>query len=263
VRLAEWPLRDAMDASSLQRFRRNIYSQNGEDGIVAELLRRLGIAGGWFCEFGAWDGRYGSNCYALLRNKAWSGVMIEGVPARFRLLRRLAAKFGRRLHAVEAFVAHQADSPQTLDRLLAGTPITEDFELLSIDIDGFDHQVWSSLTRYRPKIVIVEINSSIWPGRDCVHGDAGQQGSSFSAMLKLGTAKGYRLVAHTGNMIFVREPYLGALGLPAAELQHPETLFVAEWINPTRLQTWRRKITGMTPQRALVKMQNVLRGDHQ
>jgi hypothetical protein len=185
------------------------------------------------------------------------------VATRCKLLRQLAARFDGRLHPIEAFVSHQADSPLTLDRLLAGTPLAEDFELLSIDIDGFDYQVWESLTRYHPKIVIMEINSSTPPGLACVHGDNGQQGTSFSAMLRLATAKGYGLVAHTGNMIFVRQPLLDSLGLPAIELHRPETLFVSEWVNPTRLQTWRRKIMGLTPQRALVKMQNVLRGEYQ
>jgi len=248
--------------SCLQKFRRNLYSQNGEDGVVAELLKRLGITNGWFCEFGAWDGRYGSNCYALLLRKKWSGVMIEGVPARFKLLQRLATKFDGRLHAVETFVSHDDGSSETLDRVLARTPIPGDFELLNIDIDGYDYQVWSSLQRYRPTIVIIEINSSIPPGPECVHGERGQQGTTFSAMLKLGAGKGYRLVAHTGNMIFVRDEQVGKLGLSPAEFERPEKLFVTEWINPTRLQEFRRKMKGMTPQRALVKIQNILRSDH-
>lgn len=249
--------------SSLQPLRRNVYSQNGEDGVVAELLKRLGITKGWFCEFGAWDGRYGSNCYSLLLREQWSGVMIEGVPARFKLLQQLAGRFAGRLHAIETFVSHDAGSSETLDRVLARTPIPHEFELLSIDIDGFDYQVWSSLEHYRPAIVIIEINSSFPPGRERVHGEDGQQGTTFSAMLKLGQRKGYTLVAHTGNMIFVRDELVGKLGLPVSELEQPERLFVGEWINPTRLQEWRRKIKYMTPQRALVKMQNVLRGDHQ
>jgi hypothetical protein len=249
--------------STLQPLRRNLYSQNGEDGVVAELLKRLGITKGWFCEFGAWDGRYGSNCYALLRRKEWSGVMIEGVPERFSLLQRLATKFDGRLHAVETFVSHDPGSSETLDRVLARTPIPMEFALLSIDIDGFDYQVWSSLQHYRPTIVIIEINSSTPPGRERVHGEHGQQGTTFSAMLKLGTRKGYRLVAHTGNMIFVRDELVGKLGLPPIELEQPDKLFVTEWVNPTRLQQLRRKVKGMTPQRALVKIQNVLRGDHQ
>jgi hypothetical protein len=46
--------------SPLLMFRENIHSQNGEDGIVAELLKRLKLnrSGGWVCEFGAWDGKH-------------------------------------------------------------------------------------------------------------------------------------------------------------------------------------------------------------
>jgi len=37
-------------------YQKNIHSQNGEDGIVEELLKRLNIESGYVCEFGAWDG---------------------------------------------------------------------------------------------------------------------------------------------------------------------------------------------------------------
>src|SRR5262245_35197075 len=242
---------------SLQPYRRhNEYSQNGEDGVVAEILRRLAIEKGWFCEFGAWDGKYGSNCYALLR-RGWQGVMIEGDPVRCVPLRRLAARYRERLIAIEAFVSSDADSPQSLDNLLATTPIPEDFALLSVDIDGLDYHVWSALRRYRPLIVIIEIDSSTRPGVERI-GDGGAM-TTFTSMLKLGVAKGYGLAAHTGNMIFVREDRIAALGLPESEIAHPETLFVDEWVQPTRLRRWERKFRYLTPQRAWVKLENLLR----
>lgn len=244
------------NTSALQRYRRSIYSQNGEDGVIAELARRLGIAGGWFCEFGAWDGRYGSNCYALLR-RGWSGVMIEGEPARFVPLQRLADRHPGRLHAIEAFVSHQPGSPQRLDALLARTPIPADFEVLSIDIDGFDYHVWRTLRTYRPIIVIIEIDSSIPPGPERIHGEG--QNTSFSAMLKLGQDKGYTLVAHTGNMIFVRADHIAKIDLPPGELANPEQLFVDDWVNPSRLQVIRRKVRYASAQRLAVKVQNSLR----
>lgn len=242
--------------STLQRFRRSIYSQNGEDGVIAELLRRLGVASGWFCEFGAWDGRYGSNCYALL-SRGWSGVMIEGEPARFIALQRLANRYRGRVHAIEAFVSHQPGSPESLDHLLARTPIPPNFEVLSIDIDGWDYQVWRTLETYRPSIVIIEIDSSIPPGLELIHGNG--QNTSFSAMLKLGQEKGYRLVAHTGNMIFVRADHIEKVRLPASEIADPERLFVPEWANASRLQILRRKLRFASPQRVLVRLQNSLR----
>ena len=41
---------------NLTTFAKNIYSQNGEDGIIEELLKRLNIQKGWACEFGmGWE----------------------------------------------------------------------------------------------------------------------------------------------------------------------------------------------------------------
>ena len=47
--------------SSLNNFRKNIYSQDGEDGVIDEIFNRLAISKGTFVEFGAWDGKYLSN----------------------------------------------------------------------------------------------------------------------------------------------------------------------------------------------------------
>ena len=58
-------------------YSKNVYSQNGEDGIVEELLKRLNITNGWVCEFGAWDGIHLSNTFNLVK-KGFNAVFIEG-----------------------------------------------------------------------------------------------------------------------------------------------------------------------------------------
>jgi len=58
---------------SLATFGRNVHSQNGEDGIIAEVLRRISEThelSRWCVEFGAWDGVYLSNTCCLIRNEA-------------------------------------------------------------------------------------------------------------------------------------------------------------------------------------------------
>lgn len=55
--------------SSLEEFKKNVYSQNGEDGIINEILNRLDMVDAnnfWCVEFGAWDGRHFSNTFALV-----------------------------------------------------------------------------------------------------------------------------------------------------------------------------------------------------
>ncbi|WP_295399002.1 hypothetical protein, partial [uncultured Thiocystis sp.] len=65
----------------LHTFAQNIYSQNGEDGIIAEVLKRISRSSEldhWCVEFGAWDGVYLSNTYNLIKNKGYKAVLIEG-----------------------------------------------------------------------------------------------------------------------------------------------------------------------------------------
>jgi hypothetical protein len=48
------------------KFAKDIYSQNGEDGIIEEILNKLEINNGYVCEFGAWDGVHLSNTFNLV-----------------------------------------------------------------------------------------------------------------------------------------------------------------------------------------------------
>jgi len=237
-------------------FRRNVYSQNGEDGVIAEIFRRLGMGSSWTCDVGAWDGRYGSNCYALVK-RGWPSLMIEADERRIEYLERFARRTGGLIRPMQARVDHRG-GPQSLDALVERARLPGPIELLSIDIDSYDYHVWRSYSG-RPAVVVIEIDSSTLPGERYVHCGEGRL-TSFTAMLELGRSKGYTLVCHTGNMIFVPDEHVGRLGLPAQELENPESLFITEWLNPTRMQTWSRKIRFMTPQRAWVKCVNLVHG---
>ena len=180
----------------LLTYSRNVTSQNGEDGIIEEINRRLRIEVGHFVEFGAWDGRHLSNTYSLLA-KGWSGVYIEGDEAKFRELLRTRDAFPGRIEAICAYVDL---TENTIDELLSRTRTLKEFEVLSIDVDGYDWHIWHSLTNYRPKVVIIEGNSLVLPGTWQVHEEGVCQGSSFTALVALAKNKGYRLVCHTGKI---------------------------------------------------------------
>ena len=149
----------------LANYRRNDYSQNGEDGLLEELLRRIGVpSGGWACEFGAWDGKYMSNTWTLVERSGWRVVYIEPDADRFAdLLATQAAAPEGAIVALNTAVA-AGGGPSGLDAILSGTSIPADFDLLSIDVDSDDFHIWEGLTRYRPKIVVIEIMSNVLPG---------------------------------------------------------------------------------------------------
>lgn len=46
---------------SLLAEKSNIYSQNGEDGVIAAIFESIGAETEWCCEFGAWDRLHFSN----------------------------------------------------------------------------------------------------------------------------------------------------------------------------------------------------------
>ena len=87
----------------LSEFAANTYSQYGEDGILAECLRRISKVAEldrWCAEFGAWDGVHLSNTCRLIREDGYSAVLIEGDPDRFKDLER-------NLPAVGILLAHR------------------------------------------------------------------------------------------------------------------------------------------------------------
>jgi hypothetical protein len=105
---------------------------------------------------------------------------------------------------LNAFVDYN-DTENSLDNLLSKTNIPVDFDVLSIDIDSYDYQVWKSLKNYSPKIVIIEINSSIsTSNNDHIHDSIKYSGTGFRPTYCLGIEKGYTFVLHTGNMFFIR-----------------------------------------------------------
>jgi hypothetical protein len=192
-------------------YSKNIYSQNGEDGIIEELLKRLDINNGWVCEFGAWDGIYLSNTFNLVE-KGYNAVFIEGDANKYKDLLNTVEKY-KNIIPLNAFVDHN-DTENSLDKLLSKTNIPIDFDILSIDIDSYDYQVWKSLKIYQPKIVIIEINSSVNTANNYYINDSKKyDGTGFKPTFDLGIEKGYTFVLHTGNMFFVRNDLFNKLNI--------------------------------------------------
>jgi len=199
---------------NLYDFRRDDYSQNGEDGILEKLLACLGIETGFFVEFGAWDGKHLSNTYNLYRS-GWKGCYIEADPARFSDLEKGIADPD--VIKINAMVG--TSGANTLDRLLAGKGI-EKVDLLSIDIDSDDLKVWEGVTAITPDVVIIEYNPVIPFDTRYVNPPGEMHGNSALSIVESAEARGYALIEGTDtNLIFLRKERLSAAGLAAKPLQ--------------------------------------------
>jgi hypothetical protein len=201
----------------LATFAANVTSQSGEDGILAEVFRRIGVAHRSCVEFGAWDGKYLSNTWPLWHDQGWRAVLIEGHAERHAALVRSLGDFPR-VSAVCAYVQPEGES--SLDNLLARSGLEQDFDLLSIDVDGDDYHIWRGLSGFRPRVVVVEYNPTIPPELALVQRKGGYFGASARALEALAADKGYRLAACTKtNCIFVDARLWGALGVGHASLE--------------------------------------------
>ncbi len=206
------------------KYKKNVYSQNGEDGVIDELLKRLEITNGWVCEFGAWDGIHLSNTFNLVKQN-FNAVFIEGDKNKYNDLLKTVDEYPN-IIPINSFVDYK-DNENSLDNLLKTTDIPLDFDILSIDIDSYDYQVWKSLTVYKPKIVIIEINSSVKVNNSKhIHTPGIYQGTGFKPTYELGLEKGYKFVLHTGNMIFIRSDLYDKLNM---SYDNPLENFVPFW----------------------------------
>ena len=115
---------------------------------------------------------------------------------------------------------------ENVEELFAQAGVPPEPDVLSIDVDGNDYWIWKAISRYRPRLVVIEYNGSldptarrVMPYRPGYRWDhTSGYGASLGALEDLAVEKGYRLV-HTElagvNAFFVREDLAG--GLPSGE----------------------------------------------
>lgn len=162
----------------------NVYSQYGEDGLIAGILNKIGVKWRTCFEVGATDGDFFSNTKAL-RDKGWKAVLIESNKRDFAKLVQY--------ESLKVSCVHATVTPEVgIDHYVK----FKNLDLGVIDIDDKDYEVWEAMT-IRPRIMIVE-SSEFWGTHE-----ASQQKSRIG-LCKLGDRKQYTLVAQTFcNSIFV------------------------------------------------------------
>jgi hypothetical protein len=183
--------------------------------VIEAIFQRIGVSGEpWCCEFGAHDGFTFSNT----ANLQWPAVLIESDPELFAKL--AASSRAQNCVVVQRHIGVQLNK---LDNVLLTTPIPKNFDLLSIDVDGEDLAIWKSLQYYRPRVVIIEVDSCQAPGA----GPSIRGMGTLEEAVALGKSKGYELALHTGNAIFVRAELAQALEIDPENWQE---LFDRRWI---------------------------------
>jgi hypothetical protein len=205
--------KSSIDRNPLLGFGAKSYSQNDEDGIIAEILARVIGRGemGTFLEFGVGDGLENNTLNLLM--SGWRGVWLGGESLRF-------GKIGSRLRFNRCWI--DRDNAVTLARAELDVLAIDVPDLVSIDLDGNDWYVCQALLEsgIRPAVFVVEYNAKLSPGSfwvmpyDPLNTWVGDDyfGASLGAFNRLMNSSGYRLVGCniTGsNAFYVQEEAVG------------------------------------------------------
>lgn len=202
--------------SDLTRYELRVFSQNGEDGVLVEILNRIGVGEHYFVEFGIQDGSEG-NCVLLADVFGWAGLFIEADAEDF-------ARLSQKYAGTAVATRQELVTADRFEEILTAAGVPAELDVLSIDIDGNDLYVWEALTRFRPRVVVIEYNSGIDPvgpraqPHDPERGwdGSGAFGSNLAALDVVADRQGYRL-AHSDlagvNAFYVRADLWDALGI--------------------------------------------------
>jgi len=213
-RIEELASRPQYGSRHLVRFGRKIYSQTDEDGIIAEIFNRIGTESKIFVEFGSGDGLE-NNSMALLC-AGWTGLWIEGNEKSCKEIRQgMSQTIQRNQLAVE----NEFITENNINHLISKNINQKEIDLLSVDIDGNDYHILSSIDCVNPKVIVIEYNAKfappilycmkynenyVWDGSDAT-------GASLKFLEIHMEEKGYCLVACSisgVNAFFVRKDLL-------------------------------------------------------
>jgi hypothetical protein len=181
----------------------NINSQRGEDGIIKEITKRLNIKKGNFVEFGANDGQFNSNTKNLL-NLGWTGCFIESDKKLFFKLKDLY-KNNNNVTCINEFVKDYGEN--SFDNLMKKY-FNKQIDIISIDIDGEDYEIFKSIKMYLPKLFIIECNPYRNPLDENYYNSKIQHlQESLYVFNKYAESIGYKIICYTQNVFFVKKEY--------------------------------------------------------
>jgi hypothetical protein len=198
------------DPKRLLRHGFKVYSQHDEDGIIQEIFRRIGTSARSFVEFGVETGVECNTAKLLI--EGWRGLWIEANAQSCKAISSIFESFlqNRRLALQQSLV-----TAENINRLIEQSGLKGEIDLLSIDIDFNDYWVWKAIDVVNPRVVVIEYNAGLPPPLSVTvpyqpkrSADGSNFfGASLAALVRLGEAKGYRIVGCNisgSNAFFVR-----------------------------------------------------------
>lgn len=179
----------------LRQWESDVTSQTGEDGVIRRIFDLIGDGAKTAVEFGAADGRWLSNTWALEHHHGWSRWLFDG-DAR------------GNPHVTQALLTRE-----NINEVFRAAGVPKNLDVMSIDVDGNDFWLWKAC-EHHARLVVIEYNPALRPPHALVMpynpthtwDYTTYYGASLKALDVLGASMGYRLVHCTAlNGFFLRE----------------------------------------------------------
>jgi hypothetical protein len=217
------------ESKRLLKFGHKVYSQQDEDGIIAEIVRRLGPIPKTFIEFGVENGL---ECNTLrLLVDGWKGLWLEGDAG---FVEQIKTNLAHYVTPGQLKVGHAFVTTENVNQLFSAQGFSGEIGLLSVDIDGNDIWVWDAVSVVKPAIFVCEYNAT-WapplsiaqPADPAIYWRGTNYfGCSLEALTKISAKKGYSLVGCNfsgANAFFVRSDLCSdSFHTPATAAEHYE-----------------------------------------
>jgi hypothetical protein len=216
------------------------FSQCDEDGIIAEIFKRIGTTNKVAVEIGCGNGLENNTHYLLL--SGWKAAWIDGAKSNVRFIQNeLGTGYESQLSITCAMVTRE--NVQSLIHTCLSQIHETQTDLLSIDIDGNDVHVLTGidLEKINPRVIVMEYNPTFRPPLDItVPYDLNHawdfdmyHGASLQTLYKYLSPKGYALVGCNisgYNAFFVKRTLLVDLpDLTPEQAYQPARLFAVRF----------------------------------
>ncbi len=144
---------EIMSGVGIRQLEYRVFSQFGDDGIIAYLASKIPPTHHSFIEFGV-ENYVESNTRLLLQRDNWRGLILDGSESHISYIKTRPYYWKHDLQAVQSFI-----TAENVNKLFLDAGFSGEIGILSIDIDGVDYWVWDAISCIQPLVVVCEYNS--------------------------------------------------------------------------------------------------------
>ena len=203
------------EKSYLEDFEYKFYSQNGEDGIIDFIVKKLNLRKPTFVEIGVGDYSE-ANTRFLYETYYSKGLIIDNIKNFKEKVSNNISLWRGNLNVLEKNI-----SPENINEIL-NKNVNFDIDIFSIDIDGLDYWVLDQIKAKISKVIILEYNSIFGHEKELVvpnlknfdrtkaHYSNLYYGGSLKSYVSLMAKKGYYLLGVNrlrNNAFFINDDF--------------------------------------------------------